>query len=146
MCRDHFQYRPRAGNIQLWHVLQWPVEDWTPCIIFHLFISVWLFKSFPADGARHYSVHKSLGQEFVSTMKIKAVPPLLNGRPSTLKQGNNCIALKKKYWSIVDLECFDSFWCTAKWFSHIYYFSYVYIYIYIYIWNIYIYSFSYSFP
>ena len=21
------------------------------------------------------------------------------------------------YWSIVDLQCWDSFWCTAKWFS-----------------------------
>ena len=34
------------------------------------------------------------------------------------------------YWSIVDLQCCVSFWCTAKWFS------YIYIYIYIYIYNL----------
>ena len=36
-------------------------------------------------------------------------------------------------WSIVNLQCSVSFWCTAKSFSFTYIYIYVYIYIYIYI-------------
>ena len=41
------------------------------------------------------------------------------------------------YLSTVDLQCYVSFWCTAKWFSFIYICIYIYTRIY---------SFSYSFP
>ena len=34
-------------------------------------------------------------------------------------------------WSIVDLQCYVSFWYTAKWFSCVYIFIYIHIYIYI---------------
>ena len=39
-------------------------------------------------------------------------------------------------WSVVDLQCCVSFWCTAKWFS------FLYIYIYIFFFNLYIYTHS----
>ena len=39
------------------------------------------------------------------------------------REGSFLCVFKKVYWSIVDLQCYITFWCIVRWFGYIYSFS-----------------------